>query len=147
MGVTGLQLSSRQSLPKLLISHLQLEKTCFGKLTDCSSQRDSSECTASVCLLQTPEALGRQHIWRWGYWGPEVSAEQTQGCLSICSHIFHRFSKCKSEIYTCCTLSNTTLSLARSLESTSKQNNMSEEDTVSREWVGRNIRWKRFFPT
>lgn len=48
---------------------------------------------------------------------------------------------------TCCTLSNTTLSLAMSLESTSKQNSMSEEDTVSREWDGRNMRWKRFFPT
>lgn len=34
-----------------------------------------------------------------------------------------------------------------SLESTSKQNNMSEEETVSREWEGRKVRWKRFFPT
>ncbi|KAF3860005.1 hypothetical protein F7725_000260 [Dissostichus mawsoni] len=41
----------------------------------------------------------------------------------------------------------TTLSLAMSLESTSKQNSMSEEDTVSREWDRRNMRWKRFFPT
>lgn len=48
---------------------------------------------------------------------------------------------------TCCTLSSTTFSLAMSLESTSKQNNMSEEETVSKEWEGRKVRWKRFFPT
>lgn len=48
---------------------------------------------------------------------------------------------------TCCTLSSTTFSLAMSLESTSKQNNVSEEETVSREWEGRKVRWKRFFPT
>lgn len=54
---------------------------------------------------------------------------------------------CRKRCSTCCTLSTTTFSLAMSLESTSKQKSMSEEETVSREWEGRKVRWKRFFPT
>ena len=66
-----------ESLTNVFVTILML--ILLMELTDCSSRRDSSECTALACLLQTLEASGRQHTWRLGYWGPAVSVGHNNG--------------------------------------------------------------------
>lgn len=67
-------------------------------------------------------------------WGPQLSL-QLPGAASLLPP------------HTCWTCSTTTCSLASSGDSTSKQSSRSVGDTVSREWEGRNMRWKRFLIT
>lgn len=53
----------------------------------------------------------------------------------------------QSLLLTCWTCSSTTRSLASSGDSTSKQSSRSVGETVSRDWDGKNMRWKRFLIT
>lgn len=124
----------------------------MGVLTGCSSPRGSTEYSASASHPPTAASAGRLHTWRWGCWAPggaRVGHRVQQGQARRERAPPPPPQPCAIGLasLTCCTSSTTTRSLANSWDNSSKQRSMSDGDTVSSEWEGRNTRWKRFLIT
>lgn len=123
-----------------------------GVLTGCSSPRGNTGYSASASRPLTAAFAGRLHTWRWGCWAPEGARV---GGLAQRGQAGHEGRPRPNQdsgaagwpLLTCCTSSTTTRSLANSGDSNSKQRSVSDGDTVSSEWEGRNTRWKRFLIT